>query len=72
MLNFIRYIIIFGYSTTQRFTMIIPSQFFIYNYTKVFVNQSSFITITVCIYCKRLCVYMFICDQHIFCFRNNQ
>jgi len=43
-----------------------PSQFFIYNYTKVLVSQSSFKTITFCFYCKGFCAYTFICDQHIF------
>jgi len=39
MYNFIHYTDIFGYSTTQLFTVLFPSQFFIYNYTKVLVSQ---------------------------------
>jgi len=35
--------------------MFFPSQFFNYNYSKALVNQSSFNTITVCIYCKWFC-----------------
>jgi len=50
MFNFTHYTNIFGYSTTQLFTMLFPNQFFIYNYTKVLVSQSSFNTITVYIY----------------------
>jgi len=38
MFNFIHYTDIFGYSKTQLFTMLFPSQFFIYNYTKVLVS----------------------------------
>jgi len=34
MFNFIHCTNIFGYSTTQLFTMLFPSQFFIYNYAK--------------------------------------
>jgi len=44
--------------------MLFPSQFFIYNYTKVLVCQSSFNTITVCVHYRGFCAYMFICDQH--------
>jgi len=40
MFNFTYYTNIFGYSTTQLFTMLFPSQFFMYNYTKVLANQS--------------------------------
>jgi len=50
--------------------MLFPSQFFIYNYTKVLVSKSSFNTITVSIYYKGFNVYMFVCDQHILCFGN--
>jgi len=50
MFNFTHYTNIFGYSTTQLYTVLFPSQFFIYNYTKVLVSQSSLNTITVCIY----------------------
>jgi len=46
--------------------MFSPSQFFIYNYTKVLVSQSSFNTITVYIYYKGFSAYMFVCDHHIF------
>jgi len=52
MVNVIHYTNIFGYSTTQLFTMLFPSQFFIYNYTKVLVSQTSFNTIYVYIYFK--------------------
>jgi len=48
--------------------MLFPSQFFIYNHSKVLVSQSSFNTITVYIYCEGLCAHIFVCDQHIFCF----
>jgi len=68
--NFVHYTNIFGYSTTQLFTMLFPSQFFIYNYSKVLVSQSCFNTITVCIYYEGFCAYMFVCDLHIFCFGN--
>jgi len=37
MLNFIHYTNIFGYKTTQLFTMLFPSQFFIYNYPELFI-----------------------------------
>jgi len=68
MFNFIHYINIFGYSATQLFTMLFPSQFFISTYSKVLVSQNSFNTITVYIYYQEFCAYMFVCDQHIFCF----
>jgi len=55
MFKFIHYTNISGYSKTQLFTMFFPSQFFNYNYSKALVNQSSFNTITVCIYCKWFC-----------------
>jgi len=48
--------------------MLFPSQFFIYNYTKVLVSQSSFNMIMVYIYYKGFRACMFVCDQHIFCF----
>ena len=71
MFNFVYYTDISGYSTTQMFTVLFPSQFFIYNYAKVIVSQSSFNTISVYIYYKLgLGAYMFVCDQHIFCFGN--
>ena len=70
MFKFIHYTDIFGYSTTQLFTMLFPSQFFIYNYTKALVSHSSFNTISVYIYYKGFSAYMFVCDQHIFCFGN--
>jgi len=50
--------------------MLFPSQFFICNYTEVRVSQSSFNTITVYIYYKAFCVYMFVCEQHVFCLGN--
>jgi len=68
MFNFIHYTNISGYNTTQLFTMLFPSQFFIYNYSKVLVSQSSFNTITIYICYEGFCAYMFVCDQHIFCF----
>jgi len=55
MFNFIRYANIFGYSTTQLFSMLFPRQFFIYGYTKVLVSQNSFNTITVYIYYEGFC-----------------
>jgi len=55
MFNFIRYANIFGYSTTQLFSMLFPRQFFIYSYTKVLVSQNSFNTITVYIYYEGFC-----------------
>jgi len=70
MFNFIHYTNIFGQNTTQLFAMLFPSPFFIYNHTRVLVSQSSFNTITVCMYYKGFCAYMFICNQHIVCFRN--
>jgi len=70
MFNFIHYTNIFGYSTTQLFTMLFPSQFFIYNYTKVLLSRKSFNTITVYFYHKGFSAHMFVCDQHIFCFGN--
>ena len=48
--------------------MLFPWQFFIYNYTKVLVSQSSFNTITVYICYKGFSACMFVCDQQIFCF----
>jgi len=39
--------------------MLFPGQFFLYNYTKVLVSQSSFYMITVCIYFKGFSGYMF-------------
>jgi len=50
--------------------MLFPSQFFIYNYTKVLVSQSSFNTITVYIYYKGFSAYIFVCDQHKIWFGN--
>ena len=44
MFNFIHHTNIFGYSTTQLFTKLFPSQIFIYNHYKVLVCQSSFNT----------------------------
>ena len=58
MFNFIHYTNIFGYSTTQLFTILFPSQFFIYNYTKVLVSHSSFNTISVYIYYKGFSAHM--------------
>jgi len=43
-----------------------------YSYTKTLVNQSFFNRITVGIYYKELCTYVFVCDQNIFCFGNIQ
>jgi len=59
MFKFIHFTNEFGYSTTQRFTMLFPSQFFIYDFTIVLVNQSSFHASTVYIYLKGICVNMF-------------
>jgi len=50
--------------------MLFLSQFFINNYTKALVSQSSLNTITVYIYYKGFCAYMLVCDQHLFCFGN--
>jgi len=60
MFNFIHYTNIFGYSATQLFTMLFPSQFFIYNYSKGLASQSFFNTITAYIYCEGFCAYMFV------------
>jgi len=50
--------------------MLFPNRFFIYNYSKELANQSSFNTITIYIYLEGFCVYMFVCEQRIFCFEN--
>ena len=42
------------------FTILFPSQFFIYNYTKVLVSQSSFNMISVYIYYKGFSAHMFV------------
>jgi len=65
MFKFIHYTNIIGNSTTQLFTMLFPSLFFIYNYFKVLASQSPFNTITVYIYYEGFCAYMLVCDQHI-------
>jgi len=53
MFKLIHYTNIFGCSTTQLFTKLFPSQFFIAITPRYLsVNQGSFNTIIICIYCK--------------------
>jgi len=61
MFNFGHYTNMFGYSTTQPFTILFPCQFFIYNYRKVLVPQALSKPLPFA-FIKGTCAKMFVCD----------